>query len=143
VQADDGQTGLRWYELRDVLGAVYVYQQGTHAPDPDHRAMGSIGIDKEGNIALGYSVAGPDTPPGVRYTGRGRGDAPGRMAGEETVVNGSGVQLGDALGWPASGALSLDPADDCTFWYTQHYIPLTGPNTWRTRIASFKFRNCM
>jgi hypothetical protein len=143
VRAADGQTGLRWYELRDVLGAAYVYQQGTHAPDPDHRAAGSIGIDKAGNIALGYSVAGTDTPPGVRYTGRVRSDAPGRMAGEETLVNGSGVQPGAAPPWPASGALALDPVDDCTFWYTQHYVAVTGANTWRTRIASFKFRNCM
>ena len=143
VQADGGQTGLRWYELRDVLGAAYVYQQGTHAPDLDHRATGSIGIDKAGNIALGYSVAGADTPPGIRYTGRVRSDAPGRLAGEETLVNGTGVQTGDAPRWPVSGALALDPADDCTFWYTQHYVPVTGQNTWRTRIASFKFRNCM
>ena len=143
VQLDDGRTGLRWYELRNVLHAAHVYQQGTHAPDLLDRASGSIGIDKSGNIALGYSVAGADTPPGVRYTGRGRSDPPGRMAGEEVVVNGNGVQPGDAYLWAASGALSTDPSDDCTFWYTQQYLPLTGRNTWRTRIASFKFGNCL
>lgn len=143
VQLPDGRTGLRWYELRDPLGAVHVYQQGTHAPDGAHRAMGSIGIDQAGNIALGYSVAGPDTPPGVRYTGRQRSDPPGRMQAEETVVNGTGVQPGGARALGAAGALALDPADGCTFWYTQRYLPLTGRLAWRTRIASFKFRNCM
>lgn len=142
VQLDDARTGLRWYELRDPLGAAYVYQQGTHAPDRAHRTMGSIGVDKAGNIALGYSVAGADTPPGVRYSGRLRSDPPGRMAGEEVVVGGSGVQPGQARLWPAGGALSLDPDDDCTFWYTQQYLAVTGVDTWRTRIASFKFRNC-
>ena len=142
VQLEDGQTGMRWYELRDVHGAAHVYQQGTHAPDKTHRASGSIGIDKAGNIALGYSVAGIDTPPGVRYAGRQRSDPPGRMAGEEVIVNGNGVQAdAEPLG-AASGSLSLDPLDDCTFWYTQQYLPMTGPTSWRTRIASFKFRNC-
>ena len=143
VQQRDGGTGLRWYELRAPLRAVHVYQQGTHAPDAAHGAQGSIGIDRAGNIALGYGVAGPDTPPGVRYTGRQRSDPPGRMQSEEVVVNGSGVQLGAARQLAATGALTLDPADGCTFWYTQQYLPLTGHAAWRTRIASFKFRNCM
>ena len=142
VQLKNGQTGMRWYELRDVLNAAHVYQQGTHAPDKTHRASGSIGIDKAGNIALGYSVAGFDTPPGVRYAGRQRTDPPGRMAGEEVIVNGNGVQADAAPLSGASGALSLDPLDDCTFWYTQQYLPMSGQTTWRTRIASFKFRNC-
>jgi hypothetical protein len=142
VQERDGRTGLRWYELRALEGAPYVYQQGTHAPDGEHRSMGSIGLDRAGNIALGYSVAGPATPPGVRYSGRSRSDPPGRMAGEEVVVNGAGVQSSDARLWAASGALSLDPDDGCTFWYTQLYLPHSGNLAWRSRIASFKFRNC-
>ena len=142
VQMDDGRSALRWYELRAPLQAIQVYQQGTHTPDHDHRTMGSIGADKAGNIALGFSVAGSDTPPGMRYTGRHRSDPPGRMQAEEFIVNGAGVQLAAAHRMPASGALSLDPTDGCTFWYTQHYLPLTGHNTWRTRIASFKFGNC-
>ena len=147
VQQDDGGSGMRWYELRNELRApahgVHVYQQGTHAPDADHRAVGSIGSDKAGNIALGLGVTGPDTPPGVRYTGRQRSDPPGRMQAEEVIVNGNGVQPGGARLLAAGGALALDPLDDCTFWYTQQYLPVTGQATWRTRIASFKFRNCV
>jgi hypothetical protein len=37
--------------------------------------------------------------------------------------------------------LSVDPADDCTFWYTQEYYATTGSN-WQTRIGSFKFPSC-
>jgi hypothetical protein len=39
--------------------------------------------------------------------------------------------------------LSVDPSDDCTFWYTQEYLGtdlIFG--AWRTRIASFKFPGC-
>lgn len=143
VQQADGRNALRWYELRNPLHAAQVYQQGTHASDAGHSAMGSIGVDKAGNIALGYAVAGADTPPGARYSGRQRSDPPGRMQAEEIIVNGTGVQTGAAGALAASGALALDPADGCTFWYTQQYLPVTGHATWRTRIASFKFRSCL
>lgn len=142
VAQPDGQAGLRWYEIRNPHGALHVYQHGTHAPDRTNRWMGAIGMDKAGNIALGYGVASDDTPPGIRYTGRLRTDAPGHMRAEEFVVNGSGVQPGVSVLPQPGGALSLDPVDGCTFWFTQQYVPVTGPDAWRTRIVSFKFRNC-
>jgi hypothetical protein len=37
--------------------------------------------------------------------------------------------------------MSVDPADDCTFWYTNEYIPTNG--NWRTRIARFTFDTCL
>lgn len=133
-----GTIGIRWYEIR----AGKLYQQGTHAPDRDSRWMGSMAIDKAGNIALGYKVAGRGTPPGIRFTGRQRTDPHGRMQGEEFVINGTGVQIDPATRWGQHGALSLDPIDGCTFWYTQQYIAVTGRATWRTRIVSFQFENC-
>ena len=142
VQMADGQLGLRWYEIRDPLGAARVYQQGSFAPDTTSRWMGSIGMDKAGNSALGYNVAGADTPPGIGYTGRQRTDPPGRMQGEEVIFNGAGVQPGNAPLARASGALALDPIDGCTFWYTQRYLPSTGAANWHTRIARFKFETC-
>jgi hypothetical protein len=38
--------------------------------------------------------------------------------------------------------MDVDPADDCTFWYMSEYVATTGADTWRTRIASFRFPNC-
>jgi hypothetical protein len=38
--------------------------------------------------------------------------------------------------------LSVDPVDDCTFWYTTEYVQTTGSAPWRTRIGSFKLANC-
>lgn len=38
--------------------------------------------------------------------------------------------------------MSVDPADQCTFWYTNEYIPDSG-GLWQTRIATMKFLdNC-
>lgn len=142
IETGGAQAAVRWYELRDPFGTVQAFQQGTHEPDAGSRWMAAIGMDKAGNMALAYSAGAADTPPGIRYTGRRRTDPPGRMELEEVVVNGTGVQEGDARAWRGSGSLGIDPADGCTFWHTQQYVPSTGRATWRTRIASFRFRNC-
>ena len=64
------QAGVRWYELRDPNGSPFIYQQGTYAPDSDNRWMGSIAMDRDGNIAVGYSVSSSTTFPSIRYAGR-------------------------------------------------------------------------
>ena len=65
----------RWFDLRRTSGAWTVHQEGTHAPDDSHRWMGSIAMDWQGNMALGYSVSNAtDVYPGIRYTGRLSGD---------------------------------------------------------------------
>jgi hypothetical protein len=38
--------------------------------------------------------------------------------------------------------MSVDPSDDCTFWYTTEYLATTGEFNWHTRIGSFKFPGC-
>jgi len=38
--------------------------------------------------------------------------------------------------------MSVDPVDDCTFWYTTEYYETTSVNNWQTRIASFMFPGC-
>ena len=139
----DGPAAVRWYEVRNpATAAVGVYQQGNVAPDSNSRWMGSIAMDGMGNIALGYSVAGPATPPGVRYTGRMRSEPLGRMEAEEILVNGTGVQVDTSHRWGDYSAMTVDPSGDCAFWYTQQYIAATGAFNWRTRIADFKFINC-
>ena len=142
VHMPEGQLGVRWYEIGDPFGAPRAYQQGSFAPDDASRWSASIGVDKAGNIALGYNVASGDTPPGIRYSGRERSDPPGRMRAEHIVFNGAGIEPRPGRAAGASGALSIDPVDGCTFWYTQRYLPSTGPANWRTRIASFTFEAC-
>src|SRR5439155_10616057 len=44
--------------------------------------------------------------------------------------------------WGAYTAMVVDPTDDCTFWYTNEYIPADGSYNWSTRIASFRFPSC-
>jgi hypothetical protein len=137
--------GVRWYEIRRHDGQYSVYQQGTYAPaDGVHRWMGSIAMDKKGNIGLGYSVSnGDDVFPGIRFTGRLNGDRRGKMTlGEGIIINGSGSQLHPAGRWGDYTSMNIDPTDDCTFWYVNQYIKITGPANWQTRIASFRLPEC-
>jgi hypothetical protein len=139
-----GFAAPRWYELRNVSSnSPTVHQQGTFGPnDETERWMGSIAMDAVGNMALGYSVSSDEVYPGIRYTGRLATDPPGVMTfAEGSIKEGGGVQQGTHR-WGDYTSLSVDPVDDCTFWYTSEYYPETSSYSWRTRIASFKFPNC-
>src|SRR5262249_39660963 len=94
--------GSQWFELRKVgaAGSWTLFQQGTVAPnDGVSRFMGSIAMDKNGNMALGYSVASATVSPGLRYIGRLSTDPLGTMPqGEFTLVNGGGFFNGGRWG---------------------------------------------
>jgi len=138
-------TGLRWYELRpDVSHNLSIFQQGTYAPDANYRWMGSIAQDQAGNMALGFSLSGASIHPEIHYTGRLAGDPAGAMTqGDGTIINGAGSQTGSSLSrWGDYSSMAVDPSDDCTFFYTQQYIPSNGAFNWSTRIASFRFPGC-
>ena len=55
---------------------------------------------------------------------------------------GTGSQTGAASRWGDYSSMSVDPVDDCTFYYTQEYIQTTGSATWRTRIGKFTIPTC-
>ncbi|MPZ49625.1 MAG: DUF11 domain-containing protein [Dehalococcoidia bacterium] len=155
--------GVRWYELRDEGAGWFIRQQATHSPDAGnpgfaddpHRWMGSIAMDKAGNMALGYSISDGNTIfPGVAYVGRLAGDPLGLMPqgappnGEFVLVNGQDSQIVNGSRWGDYSAMRVDPVDNCTFWYVNQYItnnPLVGQPTggaWGTRIGAFRFPSC-
>jgi hypothetical protein len=149
VEARPGVAGARWYEIRRNGSTYSLQQQGTYAPDDGvNRWMGSIAQDKNGDMALGYSVVnGTNVFPGIRYTGRLAGDPLGDMTlGEGTIINGSGVQTTTNSRWGDYTSMNIDPVDDCTFWYVNEYYAVSGTpadgRPWQTRIASFKLPGC-
>jgi hypothetical protein len=132
--------GLRWFELRRAGSAPWtLHMEGTYSPDATHRWMGSAALDQDGNLAIGYSVSdGASVFPGLRFAGRLAGDPAGTLAqGETTLIAGSAANGSNR--WGDYSALSVDPADDCTFWFTSLYSPAS---TWATRIGSFRFDGC-
>jgi len=144
VDAGNDLAGIRWYQLSKTTGSWSIAQQGTYAPDSVNRFMGSAAMDAHGDLAIGYSVTdGTATSPGIRYAGRLSTDPLGQLSrGEVTLVNGTGVQTQASSHWGDYSMMSVDPSDDCTFWYSQEYYSNTGEMNWRTRIGSFKFPQC-
>ena len=135
--------GVRWYELRRAAGPWAIAQAGTHAPDAAHRWMASAAMDGSGDFAIGYSVSSPTSSPTIRYAGRASGDPAGILSHTETtLVPGTGAQLALSR-WGDYSMLSVDPVDDCTFWYTQEYYAAFTGSGWATRVGSFRFPECV
>lgn len=134
---NNNRAGIRWYELRqnDATDQFTIHQEGTYAPaGTDNRWLGSIAMDKNGMIGMGFSIAGPDRFASLAYTGRYPFDPPGVMSINEVIaVDGTSAQTGgNRFGDYAQ--MSLDP-DGKTFWYTGEYIGPGGSR--KTRIFSF------
>jgi hypothetical protein len=136
--------GIRWYQLGNLTsGTPTVVQQGTFSPDSNSRWMGSIAMDKVGDIAVGYSVSSSSVFPSIRYTGRVPSDPLGTLEAENSIKAGTGSQLPNLSRWGDYSAISIDPGDDCTFFYTTEYLKSSGTFNWSTQIASFKFPGCL
>jgi hypothetical protein len=114
---NDGHAGIRWYVLRNNGPGWFVRQQGDLAPDASSRWMGSIAMDKDGNVSLGYSISNAvDTYPGIRFSGRlGTDPLNALPLGESTIVNGTGHQTHTAARWGDYSSMSLSP-DGCGFF---------------------------
>src|SRR5205823_7472130 len=59
-----------------------------------------------------------------------------------SIIEGTGSQTGGLNRWGDYSSMSIDPADDCTFWYTTEYLAASGSFNWHTRVGSFKFTSC-
>ena len=131
--------GVRWFELRRpaavARGGWSVFQEGTVGGGGVGRWLGSIAINGAGDIALGYSVSGPSAFPSIAVTGRRAADDPGRMTRGETLIAAGTHAQKVTVRWGDYGAMSVDPSDDATFWFTSE---ISGPGSrWATRFASF------
>jgi hypothetical protein len=150
VQPGKGSTATvatRWYELRSTGGKFSLYQSGTFQNKTDNLWMASIAMDKQGNIAMGMSAdSSTNLDTSVWYTGRVPGDPLGKMEAPVVVAKGSAVQVKGGNRWGDYSSMSVDPSDDCTFWYSQEYYNKKNGGTqssdWTTHLVSFKFDSC-
>ncbi len=129
--------GMRWYELRKTEGEWEIRQQGTYSPDNNSRWVGSITMNSNHRIAMGYSVTGSSTYPGIRYAAQ----SPSAYAAgngtldiaEEVIFNGLHPQ--GSSRWGDYSSISVDPSNDSVFWYTNQYSDVNR----KTKISKFKF----
>ncbi len=144
-----GQAGVRWYQTVVTGGTIAAAptQVSTHSPDSTvSRFMPSLAVDRAGDMMIGYSASNSTMKPAIRYAGRLFGDALSSLPQTEVdLIQGTGTQVGTCGGtctrWGDYSAMTLDPTDGCTFWYTQEYYATDGLND-LTRIGSFKFPSC-
>jgi hypothetical protein len=134
--------GVRWYELRPTGNAPFgIYQYGTFSPNSAYRWMGSMAMDQRGDIALGFSESSARIYPEIAYTGRTPSMTLGAMGTEAILQSGGGSQTGYTR-WGDYTAMRIDPTDDCTFWYTNQYYPVSAAYSWSTAIGRFRFTTC-
>jgi hypothetical protein len=69
-------------------------------------------------------------------------DKLGSLEAEQTIVTGGGSQTTGNQNWPSFTSMTLDPVDDCTFYYTAQYYATNSELSWKTQIASFRLPSC-
>ena len=137
-------SGIRWFEIRRVgSGNWALHQEGTFSPGDvnTHHLLGVAAMDKFGNIGMGYNVTKTSNPTvfaSLRYTGRAASDPLGVMSLAETTVA-TGTTRETSGRWGDYYQMTVDPVDDCTFWFVGMYRPA---GSWQTRIQDFKFPGC-
>ncbi|HYW69679.1 MAG TPA: hypothetical protein VE961_01515, partial [Pyrinomonadaceae bacterium] len=155
VEVSSG-TSIRsqWAQIDVSGGAVKTtpVQQQIYAPDTSvTRWVPSIAADHDGNVAIGYNTGGSSKFPSIAYSGRLATDPLNQLSQSETeLVAGQGSQRNNCEGgpcrrWGDYSSMSIDPLDDCTFWYVNQYYESQAngdAGNWQTRIAAFKFPGC-
>src|SRR5262249_46969129 len=118
----------RWYEIQYPGSTPVILHQGTFSPGSVSRWMGSIAMDRAGNIALGFNASSLSDYPSIRIAARKLGDVSGILRKEWIVANSKSSQEADDDGgkrWGDYSSMVIDPTDDTTFWFTTEYLPAT------------------
>jgi hypothetical protein len=103
--------------------------------------MPSLAVDKQGNMAMVYSMSSSSLFPSIRYAGRLASNPLNAIGqGERVLINGTGSQTGFSR-WGDYASIAVDPEDGCTFWMTTEYYDTTSSD-WQTRIGAFKYPGC-
>jgi len=145
----------QWAQIDVTGGSVRTtpVQEQIYTPDTSiERWVPSLAVDHSGNMALGYNMSSASMFPSIGYSGRLVTDPLNQLSqGETILVTGNGSQRNNCEGgpcrrWGDYSSMSVDPVDDCTFWYANQYYDSQAngdSGNWQTRIGSFKFPSCV
>ncbi len=139
----ESQTGVQWYEFRATPKYTRLAHSGIINPgDYNFRFMPSAAQDKVGNLAVGYSASGYSMHPAIDASYLNLRSS-SQTPTEISLFSGTADEE-NTFHWGVYSSMTVDPSDDCTFWYVNEYYTetqLTNP-TWQTRISNFKLPNC-
>ncbi len=137
------QTGIRWYELEPSGSTMTVANYGTISPDNKYfRFVPSLAQDKVGNVAIGYSGSSSALHPSIAGSYL---NLPSNSNPTEFLILMGSADVENTSFWGGYTSMTVDPVDDCTFWYVNEYLTTNqagSTRTWRTRLANFKLRGC-
>ena len=146
---DAGEATAHWYEINtSTLSFLTLNQQGDIGGEDiapgTHTFFPSIAVDAIGNVGIGFSASAPSIFPGAYFTGI---STAGSVRPTETLAAGVDFYIrtfGTGRNrWGDYSGMSVDPADDRTFWVYNEYALTRGSPTdgedgrWGTRFASF------
>ncbi len=157
VGSGSGTTTMQWAQLDVTGGAIATtpVQQQIYAPDTIAQSL--HGQPRRRRTAATWRLdtrrrtASAPNFPSIAYSGRLATDPLNTLPQTEVKMTaGAGSQVNNCGGGPCDrwgdySAMSVDPADDCTFWYiNEYYSSQTNGSSgnWQTRIGSFKFPSC-
>lgn len=136
---------IRWYEF-DISKAlakkpsITLKQQGSIVP-PEGISyfFPSLDVDKDGNMAIGFDLAGYNQPLAVGYTGRLATDPMGEIRPVKIVFETHknfpyldfSVNENLAVRWGDYTSMTVDPVDRKTFYYYTQYFEKPSANLYK------------
>jgi hypothetical protein len=152
---DSGQVTAHWVKLNTSnLASLTIADQGNVGGEDiatgTYTFFPSLAVDPCGDMALGFSASAPTIYPGAYYTGRAASDAAGTVQASGILMAGTDwyyrVFSGTRNRWGDYSGISLDPADEVTFWVFNEYAMTRsttangGDGRWATQYGSFRIR---
>lgn len=118
------KAAIRWYELRQTGGDSApwsIFQEGTYeAPDGRDAYSGSMVMNDNGDIAMGYTSSSATDRISIRYTGQLAGAPLNSMnVAEELIAQSTGANPSNRLADYVH--CTWDPIDN-TFWHIAEYF---------------------
>ena len=132
---DSGQVTAHWVKLSGAsLEAIAVADQGNVGGEDiatgAYTFFPSIAVDNQGGMALGFAASASSIYTGAYYTGRLTGDPAGTVQASGTLRAGTDWYLrtfgAGRNRWGDYSGISLDPADNTTFWLFNEYAMTRG-----------------
>jgi hypothetical protein len=132
---DAGQTTAHWWKLNTVnLNNITYMDQGNVGGEDIATScftfFPSLAVNMSGDMGIGFAASAASIYPGAYYTGRLYNDPPGTVQQSVTLRAGLDYYFrafgGNRNRWGDYSGISVDPADNHTFWAFNQYAITRG-----------------
>jgi hypothetical protein len=155
---DAGEATARWFQLSTTTPAsLTILDQGNVSGDDiaadTHTFFPAVAVNTDDDVAIGFAASAASIYAGAYYTCRSASDPAGTVQPSATLAAGVDYyvrRFGSGFNrWGDYSGISVDPADDKTFWVYNEYAGPRGfldsfgeDGFWATRYGSFKKSAC-